>query len=135
MALRDADIWMWSEACELLARAERLHSRFFELQRSTLPPAWEPPIDVLETEREVVVLAALPGVGPDRVQAAIEGGELVIAGVRRIPPELREAAIHRLELPHGRFARRVPLPAGHYEAVSHAMVDGCLVIRLHKASR
>lgn len=135
MALRDADMWMWSEACALLARAERLHSQFFQLQRSAPAPAWEPPVDVLETEQEVVVLAALPGVGPDRIQAAIEGGELVIVGVRHIPQELRQAAIHRLELPHGRFARRLPLPAGHYDSVQHAMVDGCLVIRLHKASR
>jgi HSP20 family molecular chaperone IbpA len=135
MALRDADIWMWSEACAMLARAERLHNQFFELQRSARSPAWEPPVDMLETEEEVVVLAALPGVGPDRVQAVIEDGELVIVGVRQVPAELRQAAIHRLELPRGQFARRVPLPPGRYDAVRHAMVDGCLMIRLHKANR
>src|ERR1051325_8340894 len=69
--------WMWSEACEMLARAERMHREFFRPVRSpALAPAsvptWEPPVDVLETGREVLVLVALPGVDPDRVEGVIE---------------------------------------------------------------
>src|SRR5262245_4315969 len=99
MDARDVEIWMQSEACDMLARAERLHRQFFQLQRSRHEPAWEPPADVLETEREVVVLLALPGVDPERIQAAIEGSELVVIGTRTLPPELSEALIHRVELP------------------------------------
>jgi HSP20 family protein len=125
--------WMWSEACEMLARAERLHRDLFTPTRSTTMPAWEPPVDVLETEREVLVLVALPGVNPDHVQAVIEDtGVLVIAGMRVLPPELRTAVIHRLELPQGRFERRVRIPAGRYGDVRRASVDGCLVISLRK---
>src|SRR3974390_1793833 len=105
--------WMWSEACAMLARAEGLHRELFRptgLGAST----WEPPVDVLETEREVLVLVALPGVDPDRVEAVIEGNDLVVVGTRVVPAELRTAVIHRLELPQGRFARRVRLPAGRY---------------------
>ena len=134
MNARDMQIWMWSEACEMLTRAERLHRQSFQLQRSrTQMPAWEPPVDVLETEREVLVLVALPGVNIDRVEAAIDDGELVIAGVRAVPAALREAVIHRLELPQGRFERRVELPPGRYADVGRAAVDGCLVISLQKA--
>ena len=134
MNARDMQIWMWSEACEMLTRAERLHRQSFRLQRSrTQMPAWEPPVDVLETEREVLVLVALPGVNIDRVEAAIDDGELVIAGVRAVPAALREAVIHRLELPQGRFERRVELPPGRYADVGRAAVDGCLVISLQKA--
>jgi HSP20 family molecular chaperone IbpA len=121
--------WMWSEACEVLARAERMHREFFRPARL---PAWEPPVDVLETERAVLVLVALLGVDPDRVEAAIDGTDLVIAGVRILPPELRTAVIHRLELPQGRFERRVRLPAGVYGAVRRASVHGCLAITLEK---
>ena len=134
MNARDMQIWMWSEACEMLTRAERLHRQSFQLQRSrTQMPAWEPPVDVLETEREVLVLVALPGVNIDRVEAAIDDGELLIVGVRTVPAALREAVIHRLELPQGRFERRVALPAGRYADVRRAAVDGCLVISLQKA--
>jgi HSP20 family protein len=124
---------MWSEACEMLARAERLHRDLFRPARSTaMLPAWEPPVDVLETEREVLVLVALPGVNPDHVEAAIEDGILVIAGTRILPAALRTAVIHRLELPQGRFERRVRIPGGRYSDVRRSSVDGCLVMTLQK---
>jgi len=53
--------------------------------------------------------------------------------VRTLPPALRDAVIHRLELPQGRFERRLPLPAGRYRDVRRSAVDGCLVITLEKA--
>jgi HSP20 family molecular chaperone IbpA len=125
--------WMWSEACEMLARAERMHREFFRPARANRLPAWEPPVDVLETERDVQVLVALPGVDPDRVEAAIDGADLVVAGSRVLPGALRTAVIHRLELPQGRFERRVRLPAGRYASVRQAVSNGCLVITLEKA--
>jgi HSP20 family protein len=126
--------WMWSEACEMLARAERLHREFFRPAGSVARlPSWEPPVDILETEHEVLVLVALPGVDPDRVEAAIDGDDLVFAGNRVFPAALRTAIIHRLELPQGRFERRLRLPAGRYNAVRRSVVDGCLLITLQKS--
>jgi HSP20 family molecular chaperone IbpA len=125
--------WMWSEACAMLARAERLNRQFFRPARSVRQlPAWEPPVDVLETDQEVLVLVALPGVDPDSVEVDIEGSELVFAGVRVLPPELQTAVIHRLELPQGRFERRVPLPAGRYANVTRSAGSGLLLITLQK---
>lgn len=125
--------WMWSEACEMLARAERLHHAFFRPARSASRlPAWEPPVDVLETEREVLVLMALPGVDSERVEAVIDESDLVVGGSRELPAALRTAIIHRLELPQGRFERRVRLPAGRYTGVQRSTVNGCLLITLQK---
>jgi HSP20 family molecular chaperone IbpA len=125
--------WMWSEACDMLARAERMHREFFRPVRSVArAPTWEPPADVLETEHEVLVCVALPGVDPEQVNAAIDGADLVVAGKRVLPAALREAVIHRLELPQGRFERRVRLPAGRYASVHHATVNGCLLVTLAK---
>jgi HSP20 family molecular chaperone IbpA len=125
---------MWSEACEMLARAERLHRELFRPGFSgARTPRWEPPVDILETERAVLVLVALPGVDADQVEAAIEDGDLLIAGTRVLPPELLTATIHRLELPHGRFERRLRLPAGRYSNVQRRSVEGCLLITLTKA--
>jgi HSP20 family protein len=133
MARDMARDWMWSEACEMLARAERMHRQLFRPAGTEARlPAWEPPVDILETEYEVLALVALPGVEPDNVQAAIEGSDLVIAGTRTVPAEWRTAIIHRLELPQGRFYRRVRLPAGRYSDVRRAVVAGCLVITLQK---
>jgi HSP20 family protein len=132
MARREAEILMWSEACEMLARAERLHRQFFQLSTPRKMPVWEPPVDVLETDREAMIFVALPGVDPEDAEVAIEGGEVVISGERTFPPELRDATIHRLELPQGRFERRVPLPAGRYGGVARAVFHGCLLLRLAK---
>jgi HSP20 family molecular chaperone IbpA len=128
---------MWAEACDALARAERLHRRFFEPRRAPAagPPLWQPPADVLETARAVLVIVALPGVDPAGIEAVIENGALRVAGVRLLPPEWRDAAIHRLELPQGRFERRVPLPPGRYSAaVQHSMLNGCLLVSLDKTA-
>ena len=125
--------WMWSEAIEMLARAERLHQQMFRPRRPTAQmPRWEPPVDVLETEHEVLVLAALPGVDVEQVRAVIEDGALSISGERTLPPELRTAVIHRLELPQGHFERRIALPAGRYDAVLRTTVNGCLLVKLRK---
>jgi HSP20 family protein len=127
--------WMWSEACEMLARAERLHHEFFRLgAQIARRPAWEPPADVFETEGEVIVLVALPGVEPDKIQMAIEGNHLVVAGTRMIPAALRQAVIHRLELPQGRFERRIPLPSGRYGSMRPAKENGVLMVLLNKQS-
>jgi HSP20 family protein len=137
MAVRDPANWMLSEAIEVLARVERMHQQVFQLHRThvsnALQPAWEPPLDMIETDRELLVLIALPGVDPDQIEAAIEDGVLVVAGRRVLPPELRTAVIHRLELPQGRFERRVPLPLGHYTGVRRSASNGCLVFGLEKA--
>jgi HSP20 family protein len=134
MARDAARDWMWSEACEMLARAERMHRELFRpVGLRERQPAWEPPVDILETDLEVVALIALPGVDAEKAEVVIDDGHLVIAGTRTYPPVLRTAVIHRLELPQGRFYRRIRLPAGRYSGVRRAVADGCLLITLQKA--
>ena len=130
MSAKDPINWMLSEAIGSLARAERLHQQFFGLQSAS--PSWQPPIDVLETDEEVLNFVALPGVDADQVEAVIEGRVLVISGSRTLPEELRNAHIHRLELPQGRFERRIGLPQGRY-AISRCAENGCIVFRLAKS--
>ena len=129
----DAIQWMWPEACAMLARAERLHRQFHHLgpadDRSF---SWAPPMDVLETETQVFILVGLPGVDPETVATVIDSDGLVIAGDRSLPDEIGLAIIHRLELPHGRFERRIALPAGRYSNVQRASAHGCLVVTLNK---
>ncbi len=132
---REPQDWMWSEAVAMLARAERMHDQFFQPRTTALSPAWEPPVDVMETDTRVLILIALPGVAPDQVEAVLEAGCLVVSGKRVLPRELQTAVIHRLELPQGRFERRIPVPSGRYDAVKSTAQDGCLLISLHKAAR
>ena len=126
--------WMWADAVDLIDRVQRLHQQSFAPVRARGgAPAWEPPADMLETDDEVLVLVALPGVDLDQTEAVIEDGVLVVRGHRILPAELRTAKIHRLELPQGRFERRLPLPTGRYDAVRRSSAHGCLLVTMHKA--
>ena len=129
MAADDPRTWMWTEACALLDRAERLNRRFFEPGETS---AWSPPVDIFETDTEVWILAALPGVEPRNLAVHVEGDTLVLSGHRPLPAAARRAAIHRLEIPHGRFERRIQLVSARLRLDHNELVDGCLVLRLTK---
>lgn len=135
MSSKDPINWMLSDAIAALARAERLQQQFLHLKpwSGAREPSWEPPIDVLETEQEVLILIALPGVDPAEVEAVIDAGTLIVSGRRVLPTELRSARIHRLELPQGRFERRIALPSGRY-TISRFASNGCIGLRLAKSS-
>jgi HSP20 family molecular chaperone IbpA len=126
---------MWFEALDRVSEGRRMHQQFFSLDPRDAQPAWEPPIDLLETEDEVLIFFALPGVDSSQVEASIEGSHLIVSGQRKLPDELRTALIHRMELPQGQFRRRVSLPKGVYTGVKRQTVNGCLLISLQKAAR
>ncbi len=123
--------WMWTEACELLDRAERLQRQFFHPVRASTRGGWEPPVDVFESEHALWVIVALPGVAAEDVQLIIDGNELIVTGQRALPREARGAAIHRLELPAGRFERRIALQ-GRFDLVERQLENGCLTLGLRK---
>ena len=128
---------MWSQAVELLAEADRLHRQFFRLATSSEPAvaAWEPPADVLEDEREIVVVVAMPGVAAERIHVALNGATLVVRGTRQLPFDGARFRLRQLEIPYGAFERRFTLPAGTFEVGRPELVQGCLVLRLKKRER
>ena len=133
MRRSDPADWMWAEACELIDQAERLHRRFFLLNTSTRArPSWEPPVDVFEGERELVIVVAMPGVSADRVEVVHEPGALVVRGERPLPFARQALAVRQLEIPYGAFERRIPLPGGRFEAGSPELTHGCLVLHLRR---
>lgn len=132
MTASDPRSIMWNEALAMIARAERLHRRFFE-PGSSATTCWEPPVDVFESEDEVWIIAALPGVAVEDIELSMDGDRLRLTGQRRLPLAARTSAIHRLEIPHGHFERSIRLAAGPLTLDRSELVNGCLIIRLGKA--
>jgi HSP20 family protein len=119
---------MWLEALAVLARTDRR-------QRDAFVPTdsgWEPPVDVLETDTGLLVVVALPGVRPDEMETIVGNGELMVRGTRRWPTLRQPARVHRVELPHGRFERRLPLPSGTFRLIDREHTDGCLILTLQR---
>lgn len=129
----DPSDWMLSQAFDMLRRADRLHRQFFRLVASgRTQAAWEPPADVFEDEREIVVVVAMPGVAPDQVQVILESGMLTVRGSRPLPLAGSRHIVRRLELPYGVFERRIPLPGAELEACAPELALGCLVLHMRK---
>src|SRR5262249_61858086 len=91
--------WMWSQAFDMLERAERMHREIFRPAGSSHRPAWEPPADILETPDEGLVLVALPGVDPEQVRAVIARHGVGVGGTRVLPHECGTRRVPSLEGP------------------------------------
>ena len=129
--MRDPKTQMFAEACALLKQAEQLHRQFFEPSPGPRSARWEPPVDVFETDREVMIIAALPGVPPEAAQAEIEGQTLIITGTRPLPSAGRPGHIVRLEIPYGRFERRIAL-SSRLQLAARELRNGCLILTFTK---
>src|SRR4029453_13637733 len=87
---------------------ERLIKTIFESPaRAPLPnDAWTPPLDVWETEGELVYAFDLPGIPEETIAVDLEDSTLTISGSReRI--EMEDGRFFRYERPFGAFTRSV----------------------------
>ena len=125
---------MWAEALELLQDAERLQRQFFQIGVRHGAPCWEPPVDLYENGFDLTLLVALPGVTARQVEVALAPELIIVRGERSLPADSPRATIHRLEIPYGRFERRVALPAGGYELTGQRLENGCLVLELRRTT-
>jgi len=135
MTSRDLSNWMWGEALSMIERAERLQRQFF---RHAAAPAvtWEPPVDIVESADGVRVQVALPGVPAQAITLTLDPAGLHISALRAFPCRDDTMKVHRLEIPYGRFERRIGLPLGDpYAALELAekqLADGVLTLVFRK---
>lgn len=120
--------WMWAEAVERMQQAERLQRQFFRCGDAAA--SWEPPADIIGRQNELVITVALPGVAAELVKVVVDGVTLAITALRPAPMDGHTTHIHRLEIPYGRFERRITLPPARYELVEQLFQHGCLSLRL-----
>ena len=124
---------MWSEACDLLQQAERLHRQFFQLKAPRgATTAWEPPVNVFEDDESYTIVVALPGVPPECVEVLLDSSSIVVRASCAVPFGHHARSIRRLEIPYGYFERRIQLPAMNFEVVQREVIDGCLILTLRK---
>jgi len=127
MTSRDFSQWMWSEALAMLDRAERLQRQFF----THAAASWEPPVDIVESAEGLQVQVALPGVALESIDIALDPAGVVVGASRPFPCREDAAQVHRIEIPYGRFERRIALPP--LELVGQKLANGVLTLTFRKA--
>ena len=93
-----------------------------------------PAVDMYQTDNEVVVKAAIPGVKTDEVQINVTGEVLTIKGEVKEKEEVKEKAYHLREQRWGMFERTLALPTDVIADKAKAEFEnGILTITLPKA--
>ena len=93
------------------------------------------PVDVYETEEDVVVEASLPGVKPEEVNVSITGNRLVIKAESKSEQEDNATGYYRQERRSGAFQRALTLPVKVDAEKAVATVEnGVLLLTLPKAA-
>lgn len=128
----DPRLWVWAEALQLLRGAEQRQRQFFSVVNPQSVPCWEPLVDAYQQGNELNLIVALPGVSAAQIEVVLEESGLVVRGQRPMPGALPRAAIHRLEIPYGRFERRITLPPGNFQLFKQFFEDGCLALVLRR---
>lgn len=107
----------WNVMRELATMQERMNRIWGNLydrgsEDVTSRGAWQPAVDIFETEgREIVLKAELPGLKREDIDLTVENNTLTIRGERRRDPEVADDRYHRVERQFGAFSRSFTLPA------------------------
>lgn len=119
---------MWNEALSMLDRADRLHRQFF----TQAAPGWEPPVDVVEAGGELLVQVALPDVPADSITLLLDRDGIVVSAERPFPCRGEASRIHRIEIPYGRFERRIAIDLGSLELARRSLAHGVLTLAFRR---
>src|SRR3979411_2128341 len=101
-------------------------------EESNLTP-WAPPVDIYETEHELVVKADLPEVNPQDLDIHVENNILTIRGERKFENKVNEEDYLRVERTYGPFSRSFSLANSvKSEAIKAAYKNGVLTLSIPK---
>ncbi len=129
----------WEPFRDLLTTQDRVNRLFNE----TLPQLfgeegwvsrnWAPPVDIYETDQDLVLKAELPGVDAKDVEVRVEDNTLFLKGQRNIRKEVKEENYHRVERSYGAFSRTFALPSSiDADKVTAEYKDGVLTLTMPK---
>jgi len=130
----------WDPFKNLVTLQERMNRLFDESMqrgRETEPfggGSWAPPVDIYETDGEVVLVAELPGMDEKDIDIEVKENVLTLKGERRMEKSVKEEGYHRVERAYGPFSRAFTLPQSiQHDKISAGYTKGVLEIRMPKS--
>jgi HSP20 family protein len=114
----------------------RLFNTFFDTPTPGNGPTlrrWVPAMDLIETDKDFVLKADLPGLSESDVNIELEDNVLTISGERKAEHEERQAGYYRVERSFGAFRRSLTLPEGvDPDSVKATFSNGVLEVTVPK---
>ena len=121
---------------DIQSEMNRLFDGFFAMpsQFVGMERVWAPPVDMYETQDDLVVSAELPGMNEKDIHLSITADMLALRGERQWNQEVKQDSYYRGERWVGKFERTLPLPIPvQAEKVTASYRDGVLTVTLPKA--
>ena len=126
----------WDPFSDLRQTMDRLFDEGFSRPWRFLPGEQEAtfPLELSESDHDVVVKAALPGIDPNEVEITVQNDVLTIRGEHKEQAEETKREYYRREVRYGAFHRSIALPTGVDSDKAQAeFKNGMLQLRLPKA--
>jgi HSP20 family protein len=135
-----AELVRWEPKREMTSLRDAM-DRLFEdafIQSGRFAPSWGAaemlPVDVYETEDQLVVKATVPGVKPEEIEVTVTGDLLTIKGEFKEEEKVDKPNYLRQERRYGSFCRQVSLPDGVSADKANATFEnGVLTLEMPKA--
>ena len=95
--------------------------------------SWVPPVDIYETENEIVIKAEVPGDSQKDIEIKVEDDTLIIRGEKRFERDMEKETYHRAERVYGKFQRSFILPKSiEKDNIKATLKQGVLTLVLPK---
>ena len=127
----------WEPFRDLIAMQDRMTRLFDEtlsrIWKEEMPRGgWSPPVDVLETEHELILKVDLPEMNQNEIDIRVEENTLTIQGERKFTQE-KDSNYLQIERPYGNFYRTFTLSRRvDQEKIKATYKDGVLRVTLPK---
>lgn len=128
----------WSPIQSLQREMNRMFNELWDggaLARAESTGGFLPPIDVVESDKNVDVFIDIPGMAERDIQLNVsdDGDSLTIEGEKKVDREIKAEGIHSVERRFGSFRRSVTLPSRvDVEKVEAVCRHGVLSVRMKK---
>jgi len=118
------------ELTQLQGEMGRLLSGLYDTRGTQ---SWVPPLDVWETDTEIVYAFDLPGLAEDKISIEVHDATLTVSGEREQTVTDEGDRLYRFERRYGSFSRAAGLPQGIDESkIAASYANGVLEVRVPK---
>ncbi len=95
--------------------------------------SWYPPVDIYETEGDIVLKAEIPGVDQKDMEIKVEDDTLILRGEKKVERDTKTENFLRAERAYGAFQRSFALPQTvDRENIKASLKKGVLTLILPK---